>query len=151
MNDLNAIERNRETVKTFLDGTHASDIEEVEIIDRTVSPDIVCHGFPGFPGGEFADRESYKNFFRLFRQSFSDMRFTLHALVADEQYVAARWQVEATHSGEYAGRAAEGRRVDFDGLVLYRMDDGLIAETWLQINELSLLGQIGALPKSAAA
>jgi hypothetical protein len=35
-------------------------------------------------------------------------------------------------------------------MVLYRMENGLIAETWLQINELSLLGQIGALSAEAA-
>ena len=142
-----AAARNRETVEAFLAGTHSPNIDDVRVIDRTVSPAIVCHGFPG---GNPTDRESYKNFFRVFRQSFSGMTFDVDALVADDEFVAARWRVGARHTGDFAGVAADGRRVDFGGLVLYRMEDGLIAETWLQIDELGLLGQIGALPALAA-
>ena len=87
------IDRNKTTVMAFLEGTHSPDIEDVRIIDDTVSPDIVCHGFPGFPNGEFFDRESYKAFFRVFRESFSDMRFTVHALVAIEAFVSAHWEI----------------------------------------------------------
>ena len=45
---------------------------------------------------------------------------------------------------------ADGRRITFDGMVLYRMQDGLIVATWLHINELMLLSQIGAIPALAA-
>jgi predicted ester cyclase len=45
---------------------------------------------------------------------------------------------------------ADGRRITFDGMVLYRMENGLIVETWLHINELRLLREIGAIPSLAA-
>lgn len=141
------IERNRDTAQRFLSGTHSRDIADVEVIDETVGPDIVCHGFPGF---EITDHETYKDFFRTFRKSFSDMNWTVHALVADENYVTARWEIQATFSGDFAGVKADGRRVTFDGMVMYRMENGLIAETWLHINELMLLRQIGALTAIAA-
>lgn len=141
------IERNRRTVEAFLAGTHSRNIEDVAVIDRTVGETIACHGFPGFT---ITDRESYKDFFRTFRRSFSDMGWTVHALVADEEFVAARWEIEATHSGDFAGVRGDGRRISFDGMVLYRMEDGLIAETWLHINEMKLLTQIGAIPALAA-
>jgi predicted ester cyclase len=146
MNLADKIERNRRTAERFLNGTHSKDIGNVSVIDDTVSPGIVCHGFPGMT---IRDRESYKNFFRIFRQSFSDMDWKVHALVADETYVSARWQIWATHSGEFAGVKPDGRRISFDGMVLYRFEDGLITETWLHINELQLLGQIGALGAEA--
>ncbi len=141
------IERNRRTAERFLCGTHSKDIPDLAVIDETVSPNIVCHGFPG---ATITDREGYKNFFRVFRRSFSDMDWKLHALVADESYVSARWQVWVTHTGEFAGVKPDGRRITFDGMVLYRFENGLIAETWLQINELMLLGQIGALAAAAS-
>ncbi|MCT8991295.1 ester cyclase [Chelativorans sp. SCAU2101] len=114
---------------------------------QTVCDNIVCRGFPGFT---IKDRESYKDFFRTFRRSFSGMEWKIHALVADERYVAARWEIQATHSGDFAGMKADGRRITFNGMVLYRMENGLIAETWLHINEMMLLSQIGALPAMAA-
>ena len=138
-----AIERNKATVAAFLAGTHSADIQDVEVIDRTVVPHILCHGFPGFPGGEFSDRESYKAFFRIFRQSFSDMTFETTRLIATEDFVSAHWEIWATHSGPFQGIEPDGARVVFDGVALYRMENGLIAETWLTINQPLLLSQLG--------
>lgn len=143
MSTLTKAEINRETAERFLNGTHSKNIADIDIIDETVGETIVCHGFPGFV---IEDRESYKNFFRTFRRSFTDMDWTVHALIADDTYVSARWQIEATFSSDFAGAKADGRRVAFDGMVLYRMEDGLIVETWLHLNEMMLLAAIGAIP-----
>ena len=137
------IEANKTTVARFLAGTHSANIDDVEVIDDTVVPHIVCHGFPGFPNGEFRDRESYKAFFRTFRQSFSDMTFETLKTIATEEFVSAHWEIWATHSGEFQGIEPDGASVVFDGVALYRMEDGLIAETWLTINEPLLVSQLG--------
>ena len=137
------IEINKATVARFLAGTHSANIDDVEVIDDTVVPHIACHGFPGFPNGEFFDRESYKAFFRVFRQSFSDMRFETLKTIATEDFVSAHWEIWATHSGEFNGIAPDGARVVFDGVALYRMEEGRIAETWLTINQPLLLSQLG--------
>lgn len=137
------IEANKATVARFLAGTHSANIDDVEVIDDTVVPHIVCHGFPGFPNGEFRDRERYKAFFRTFRQSFSDMTFETLKTIATEEFVSAHWEIWATHSGKFQGIEPDGARVVFDGVALYRMEDGLIAETWLTINEPLLVSQLG--------
>jgi predicted ester cyclase len=144
------IEKNKETVARFLAGTHSANIEDVAIIDETVVPHIVCHGFPGFPDGEFRDRESYKAFFRVFRQSFSDMTFETTRTIATDEYVSAHWEIWATHSGEFQGIQPDGARIVFDGVALYRMEDGRIAETWLTINEPLLVSQLGRRVSQAA-
>ena len=145
-----AIERNKDAVARFLAGTHSDDITDVDVIDETVVPHIACHGFPGFPNGEFFDRESYKTFFRVFRQSFSEMSFETTRLIATEEYVSAHWEIWATHSGEFQGIAPDGARVVFDGVALYRMENGLIAETWLSINQPLLVSQLGKSQSRAA-
>lgn len=137
------IEANKATVARFLAGTHSPDIDDVAVIDDTVVPHIVCHGFPGFPNEEFFDRESYKAFFRIFRQSFSDMRFETLKTIATEDFVSAHWEIRATHSGAFEGIQPDGARVVFDGVALYRMEDGRIAETWLTINKPLLVSQLG--------
>lgn len=144
------IDRNKATVRKFLAGTHSSDIEDVAVIDETVVPHIACHGFPGFPNGEFFDRESYKAFFRVFRESFSDMAFETTRLIATEDFVSAHWEIWATHSGEFQGVAPDNVRVVFDGVALYRMEDARIAETWLAINQPLLMSQLGRSPVRAA-
>jgi predicted ester cyclase len=144
------IETNKATVARFLAGTHSANIDDVNVIDDTVVPHIVCHGFPGFPDGEFRDRESYKAFFRIFRQSFSDMSFETLKTIATEDFVSAHWEIWATHSGEFQGIQPDGARVVFDGVALYRMEDGMIAETWLTINQPLLLSQLGKGAMQAA-
>lgn len=142
MDTLSSSETNRKTVLAFLAGTHSGNIDDVSVIDETVSDDIVGHGFPGM---RIHGRESYKEFFRVFRRSFADMDWKIHAMVADEQQVAVRWQIRVTHVGPFAGVPATDRRVCVDGMVLYRMEDGLIAETWLHLDEMKLLSAIGAI------
>jgi predicted ester cyclase len=141
-----AAARNRATVERFFAGTHAPDLAGLAVIDETVTEGIRCHGFPGMNP---VDRESYKDWFRFFRASFDNMSFETPAIVAGDDFVAVRWIVRVDHVGPFAGVAPTGRRVEFDGMALYRMQDGLIAETWLHANETALLAGIGALPAAA--
>jgi predicted ester cyclase len=144
MTDIGKIERNRATVEKFLDGTHSN---RFEVIDETVAENLITHGFPG---GNPASREQYKQWFKNFQSGFSIVGFETLALVADEEKVAVRWRFTVDHTGPFAGVNATGRRIAFDGMVLYRIENGQIAETWLHINELSLLTQVGAISALAA-
>lgn len=129
----------RAVVSAFFHGTHAGDLD---IIDTTVAEGIVTHGFPG--GRNPSSREDYKQFFRDFGAAFGGMAYRIEAMVSEDDLVAVRFHIEVDHIGAYAGVPATGRRVAFPGQVLYRLEDGLIAETWLQVDALALLGQIGA-------
>lgn len=70
--------------------------------------------------------------------------------VADEDHVAVRWIFTVDHTGPFAGVTSTGKRIVFDGTAFYRLVEGRIVETWLHIDQLSLLGQVGALPALAA-
>ena len=144
MINSSTVERNRATVARFLDGTHSG---RFEVIDETVAEGIVTHGFPG---GNPASRDEYKQWFIGFQSGFSIVGFETLAMVADEEKVAVRWRFTVDHTGPFAGVEASGRRIAFDGMVLYRLENGLIHETWLHVNELSLLQQVGAIPALAA-
>ncbi len=136
---------NRRVVRRFLEGTHAAALD-LAVIDDCVVDDVVCHGFPG---GNPTDRASYKAWFEGFRAGFSNPSFELPALLADGDFVAARWIVGGDHTGSFAGVPATGRRVVFDGVALYRLHEGRIAETWLYADEAALMAGIGAAPLAA--
>lgn len=145
MTNTAQIERNRRTVEEFLDGTHSG---RFEVIEDTVAETIVTHGFPG---GNPTSRESYRDWFLGFQSGFTVVSFDVPIMVADEDYVAVRWIFTVDHTGPFAGVPATGKRITFDGTAIYRMENGLIAETWLNIDQLSLLSQVGALPAMAMA
>lgn len=139
------IERNRTVVAEFLDGTHSG---RFEVIEDTVAETIVTHGFPG---GNPDSRQSYRQWFLGFQAGFTVVGFDVPAMVADEESVAVRWEFTVDHTGPFAGVPATGKRITFDGTAFYRLENGRIVETWLHIDQLSLLGQVGALPAMANA
>jgi len=145
MTNIAQIERNRRVVEEFLDGTHSG---RFEVIEDTVAENIVTHGFPG---GNPDSRESYRNWFLGFQSGLTVVDFEVPIMVADEETVAVRWIFTVDHTGPFAGVSATGKRIVFDGTAIYRLENGRIAETWLKIDQLSLLTQVGALPAMAQA
>jgi steroid delta-isomerase-like uncharacterized protein len=139
------IEENRRNVLRFLEDTHSG---RFDVIDELVAPSIRTHGFPG-PDPD--SRASYRRFFEDLESAFPRMELAVHDTVAGEGRVAVRFSVRAVHSGDYLGIPATGRRVDFNGMVLYRLEGGKIAETWLHPDNLTLLQQLGAAPEAQAA
>lgn len=65
---------------------------------------------------------------------------------ADGDRVCVRYIARGTHTGELLGRPGTGRPVRWEGVNIYRMVDGKIAETWQYADAVSFLRQIGAMP-----
>ncbi|WP_368077056.1 ester cyclase [Rhodococcus sp. W8901] len=55
----------------------------------------------------------------------------------------------ATHTGEFLGIPATGRRIEFDEVLIMRVSAGRITEVWALADELSLLEQLGAVVQGA--
>jgi predicted ester cyclase len=71
------------------------------------------------------------------------MQFTLLDLIASDDRVVVRWTMDAIHGGPLAGVPATGKRVQQQGTVIYRMEDGRIAEVWAQMDRMGMLQQLG--------
>jgi len=73
------------------------------------------------------------------------VRFVLDEVVAENDIVAVRYRWEGTHSGTFLGIPATGRRAAVRGMDFYRFKNGRIAEHWDNMDELSMLTQLGDL------
>lgn len=83
--------------------------------------------------------------FRMWRGAF-DFAFTVADVIAQGERACARWTWDATHKGDFLGIAPTGRQVTMTGMTLFRLaDNGKIAETWWQHDQLGLMQQLGAL------
>lgn len=107
--------------------------------------DVVLHGYP--PGVE--DRESARAFYGQFLAAFPDIDLSLHQTLAEGDLVATRYVIRGTHSAEFFGVPATGRRVEVEGQSIFRFRDGKIAERWQSLDALGLLTQLGAVPAPA--
>jgi steroid delta-isomerase-like uncharacterized protein len=91
------------------------------------------------PGGEGQARIAAD-----FRRAFPDLRFRVDMLLADGDLVAGCWTATGTHTGAWAGVAPTGRRVEFCGVNIFRLEVGRVVEIWNLRDDLGLLEQVGA-------
>ena len=120
----------------------------VAIADELFTTDYRLH-LSGVPAP--ADRATTKQIVAMFGGSFPDMKHTVDEMIAEGNTVAARWTVDGTHRGDFQGIAATGRKVRLSGTTIHHMADGRIKETWLTVDNLDLLQQLGAIPRGGQA
>ena len=85
---------------------------------------------------------------RLYREAFPDAQITVEDQVAEGDKVATRWSARGTHQGELLGVGPTGNQVQITGISISRIEDGKIAEDWINYDALGMMQQIGAIPES---
>lgn len=105
---------------------------------------LLAEGF--VHNGEERGREGQRQAIQAFLDAFGDLANEIALLVAEGNLVAAHQRWRGTQTGDFAGVAATGRRVEFTSTAVLRIEDGLIAEAWDEVDMLGILRQLGALP-----
>jgi predicted ester cyclase len=77
------------------------------------------------------------------RKAFPDLHALATHFVAEGDLVAARFQVSATHSGDFFGIRATGRKIHYEEQAVVRFAGGRIVEHWAVADGLSILQQLG--------
>ena len=106
---------------------------------------LTVHGYP--PGVE--GKAGVTEFYRSFRNAFSDFELTIEDVLTDGDKVAGRYTIRGTHSGELMGVPGSGNKVELGGQSFFRFQDGKVVERWQAMDGAALLTQIGALPAPA--
>jgi steroid delta-isomerase-like uncharacterized protein len=85
------------------------------------------------------------------RLAFPDLEMTIEQQIAEGPWVATRVTYRGTHMGEFAGVPATGRRIEYSGTAMDRLENGKVVEMWHTVNMHLLLRQIakggGSPPK----
>lgn len=84
------------------------------------------------------------------RVAFPDQRATVDDTFTAGDRVAVRFTVHGTHLGSLLDVAPTGKRVAVQGVAIYRVAGGKIAEGWVGFDLLGLLGQLGLLERLGA-
>jgi predicted ester cyclase len=129
------LQSNKEIVRHFIAETNAQNFSAYE---EVLTADLVQH----FPGGIDKDRQVVEENERMFAAAFPDISRTIEDLIAEGDKVVARTSLRGTHLGDFGGISATGRPIQFTGLVVYRIAEGRIAESWVEFDVISLMSQI---------
>jgi steroid delta-isomerase-like uncharacterized protein len=118
--------------------------QRMELLPALLSDNVLFHTFT-----EERGLDGYRALAERLRISFPDLHFTLDDLIASGDRVIVRWTMQATHDGPLANVPATGKRIQQKAIVIYRFEDGKIAEGWAQMDRLGVLQQVGAAPAAA--
>ena len=119
----------------------------LELLDEIAQPDVVEHNpFPGQAQGA----EGLKQRVSMVRGAF-DPRFTIEHLLVDGEKVAVMWTNRGTHLSDWFGIPATGKSFAINGIDIFRLRDGRLAEHWDVVDVFGMLSQIGALPAADGA
>ena len=89
-------------------------------------------------------REGQKELLTKFRTAFPDIQLTVEEIIAEDDRVAFRSTIQATHQGELFGIAPTGKQVTVGLVDVIHIENDKFVEQWGGPNPLDLLQQLGA-------
>jgi len=135
-------EVNAELVRSFAATINAGDWES---LDQLLAEDFVRHGQPT-AGPAANSKARFLALQQALLASFPDQQVSLDLVVADGDRVAALGRYAGTMTGRLGGYAATGKTMEGQFLSMFRIQDGRIAELWVEWDNLSALTQLGLPP-----
>ncbi|PYE54798.1 ester cyclase [Deinococcus yavapaiensis] len=105
--------------------------------DLSVAPDV-----PQLPVGPAGTRFAVETF----RTAFPDFHMTIEHLLAEGDFVVARFRQQGTHRGDLFGIPPTGHEVDFEEIALLQFADGKVIGTWYETDMMTLMSQLGVGP-----
>jgi steroid delta-isomerase-like uncharacterized protein len=118
----------------------------LDVADEIFAEKYLSHP-PNAPAEERTP-EDVKKFVGDWHAAFSDTENVIEDMIGEGDEVLNRWRLEATHSGEFRGIPATGKRINVTGMGLFRFSDGKVVESWDNFDQLGMLQQLGAIPGS---
>jgi predicted ester cyclase len=131
---------NQAVLAAAIDSWNRGDLAAyMEIYDDNVA----LHGLPPeLPPG----REGARLYYDSLWAGFARPRLIIQDVIAAGDKLACRFQLEATHTGDFLGIPPTGKTIQVSGMTILRFVDGRCVERWNQADMLGWLQQLGAMP-----
>lgn len=111
-------------------------------LGRLLHPDFRRHSAAASESGLETAAE-FVDFLKREHDTYPDAQEEILDIFADGSRVAARHAFSGTQLGPFGKLPATGRRVQSVYICLYRVDEGLIAESWAEWDNATDLRQLG--------
>jgi steroid delta-isomerase-like uncharacterized protein len=137
-----SVEANKALIRRLI--TEVVNAGNLDAIDELLAPDFVNHN--PLPGAT-PDRTGFTAAFRNLHAAFSDLHAIDTDLIAEGDRVVTLRGFAGTHTGPFMGVPATGRHITLDGMTVFRVVHGRIAERWGVLDLLRVMRQLGLIPE----
>ena len=119
------------------------------VVERYVAEVLNGHDLGAL--GELVADETLKQRVRLFLDAFPDLEVETNLAAREGDLVAVNLTGRATHKGIFQGIPATGRRWAATCSAFFRVENGRIADFWINWDELGILEQLGGVRRAETA
>jgi steroid delta-isomerase-like uncharacterized protein len=130
---------NKNIVRRFYDEVWGRG--NLDVADEIFASNYVRHDLR--PGNPTPGPEGQKQIAADFRAAFPDLTFTVEFMVAEVDFVVARWTIRGTHKGYWGKVPPTGKYAKFSGVNIFRIVGGKVVEIWNHRDDLGLMQQLG--------
>ena len=109
-----------------------------ETLSELLAEDVVEHG----SHEERHNLDEIIEYLEALFETFPDYSGSTDEMVADDDFVVVRYTARGTHTGEYQDIKPTSKTVEWTGMGMYHIEDGRIAEIWLEEDRAGLLEQL---------
>jgi predicted ester cyclase len=108
-------------VRAIIEAREAGDLDAA--LDL-IAPDSLDQGLP-------ATRDDWRRKWEYMAAGSPDLRVSTEHTVEDGEWVANRYTVRGTHTGDFFGQPPTGERFELNGMDMVRVRDGRVVEHWI--------------------
>ena len=135
-----SVEDNKQLVRRYQEIYNSNQLDALtEVLSEKLLTPLILPGLP--PGLEGA-----KAAHQIMLTGFPDYKTVIEDLIAEGDKVAVRIRMSGTHTGSFMGIPPTGKKVEFTGMYIARIENGMIVEHWGEEDGVSLMRQLGAIP-----
>ena len=109
---------------------------KTELAKNYVTADIVYHGM----GEEVRGIDNFKQWVTEDLSAFPDMKITILDDFGEENKIAIRWNLKATHEKDFADFPATHKKFETQGVDIFHFEGDKIKEAWT-LSDMSVLAQ----------
>jgi steroid delta-isomerase-like uncharacterized protein len=91
---------------------------------------------------QFDGHEGMLSLVNSYYKAFPDIKFDVTHLVANDEMVAVRLEVNGTHQGEIFGVHPTGKKINTSAMVFFELENQQIKVTWQEIDLIGMLSQL---------
>ena len=139
------LEANKDLVHCFVASINAADWDALD----DILTESFCRHSQASPGAQVKSRDEFKTLQQSFLATMPDQKITLEMVLAEDNKVAVYATYTGTMTGPMGKFPATGRSLTSKFLAIFRIEEGQIAELWVEMDNLAMLRQLGLSPAPA--
>lgn len=139
-------EQNKQIVRQMIDAINARNFDA---LDEVIAADLRRH-CAATPDVDVRSLADFKAFLRRDFAALPDARMATDIMMAEDDKVALRATYRGTQTGQMGPFPPSGREVAIPFLGILRIENGKIAEMWVEWDNVAVLTQLGHMPRPGA-